>query len=391
MRNLGYSFYEDPQEYLRSFPILSKDTIRTKFNDLKSTDLARRKWPVNTTGGSSGQPVQVIQDRDFATRAGAITLLFSRLSGREIGESEALIWGSEQDIKEGGKNWKARLINKITNTIFLNAYQMTPESMRHFTKAINVNQPKQIVAYAESLYQLARFAKQEQSKVIPPSSIITSAEMLYPFMRETIEGIFQCNIINRYGSRELGDIGCEINGIDGFWVAPWGNYLEIIDGKGNRVPDGVAGDILVTSLTNYSMPLLRYKIGDCGVLASSITPQNGKQGQILLELLGRVGDSFRTRDDKIIHSCYFRGLLFYKNWVYKYQVIQKSYSKILFRIVKTGSEFLNEDLDEIEAKTKLVMGDDCKVDFLFVENIPVSPSGKYRYVISNVQSPEGNK
>jgi phenylacetate-CoA ligase len=84
-------------------------------------------------------------------------------------------------------------------------------------------------------------------------------------------------------------------------------------------------------------------------------------------------------------------LLFYKNWVYKYQVIQKSYSKILFRIVKTGSEFLNEDLDEIEAKTKLVMGDDCKVDFLFVENIPVSPSGKYRYVISNVQSPEGNK
>ena len=73
MEKVGDSFFEDPFDFLRNFPVLTKENIRTHFNDLKSLDLPRRKWYLNTTGGSTGEPVQFIQDWDYAAHSGAIT------------------------------------------------------------------------------------------------------------------------------------------------------------------------------------------------------------------------------------------------------------------------------------------------------------------------------
>ena len=43
------------------------------------------------------------------------------------------------------------------------------------------------------------------------------------------------------------------------------------------------------------------------------------------------------------------------------------------------------DIDDITDKIKQVMGQDCRVDFIFVEEVPPSPSGKYLYTISELQ------
>jgi len=385
MRDIGDSFYEDPEEYLRRFPILTKDIIRSRFDDLKSTDLARRKWYFNTSGGSTGEPVRFIQDWEYAARSGAIKLLYSKLAGREIGELEVRLWGSERDIIHGSEKWPARFVNKLTNTIFLNAYRMTPERMRGFIALLNAKRPKLIVAYAEALYELAKFSEREGLEVAPQAAIITSAVTLHPFMRDTIEKVFQCKVFDRYGSREVGDIACERPGYEGLWVAPWGNYVEIVDSEGNRVPDGTEGEILVTLLTNFAMPLVRYRIGDRGVLSPARGSDGGRYGQVLAQVLGRDTDIFKTKDGVLVDSGYFEGLLYFKDWIRKYQVIQRSYSCIVYRIVRLGSDYQQAELDEIAAKTRLVMGDDCQVAFEFVDEIPASGSGKYRYTISEVQ------
>ena len=191
-------------------------------------------------------------------------------------------------------------------------------------------------------------------------------------------------MFNRYGSREVGDIACERPGVEGLWIAPWGNYVEIVDEKGNPVPDGVEGEILITSLTNYAMPLLRYQIGDYGVLA----PQKDTRyaGRIFQGLLGRSGDMFRTRNGTVVDGGYLEYQLYYKDWIDKFQIVQRSYSSIVYRIVRSGSDFKQAELARIAAKTKLVMGDDCNVAFEFVDDIPTSGSGKFRYYISEVQS-----
>jgi phenylacetate-CoA ligase len=386
IREMGDSFCEDPEGYLRRFPILTKDTIRSHFDELKSNDLVRRKWYLNTTGGSTGEPVQFIQDWEYAARSGAITLLFSKLAGREIGESEVRIWGSLRDITGSTEGLRTQLVNKLTNTTFLSVFRLTPSNMREYIGTLNTTRPNLIVGYAGAMYELAKFAEGEGLEVAPQAAIITSAVTLYPFMRDTIERVFQCRVFNRYGSREVGDIACERPGLEGLWVAPWGNYVEIVDREGNRLPDGTEGEILVTSLTNFAMPLVRYRIGDRGVLSCAKDNDRRWHGQILERFLGRTYDMFINKHGTLVEGGHFMALLYFRDWISKYQVIQESHSRILFRIVKSDSDHPQAELDEISAKTRFIMNDDCEVAFEFVDEIVPSNSGKHRFIISEIQA-----
>ncbi len=386
IKKINKPYTDDPFEYLRDFPILTKEIIRQNFEDLKSKDISKRKWHLYPSGGSTGKPIEIIQDYDYSARSGAIKLLFSKFAGKEIGELEVQLWGSLKDINKNTENWKARLMNKVTNTVVLNAFHMSPEKMRYYIDFLNRSKPKLLSAYTSSLFELAKFAENEKIEVVPQKAIITSAGTLHPLMREVIERVFHCRIFNRYGSREVGDIACEKPGINGLWVAPWGNYVEIVDMDGFRIPEGQEGEILLTSLTNFAMPLIRYEIGDRGYLVKNNERLTSKNCQILGEVIGRIDDTFLTKDGALIHPGYFITVLFFKKWIDKYQVIQKDYSHIVFRIVRTSSNFSNDELVEITVKTKQVMGSDCNVDFEFVEKIPENPSGKFRYLISEIQS-----
>jgi phenylacetate-CoA ligase len=386
MRDLGDSFYEDPEEYLRRFPILTRDTLHSHFDELKSNDLVRRKWYLNSSGGSTGEPVQFIQDWEHAARSGAITLLFSKLAGREIGESEVRIWGSLRDITGGTEGRRARFVNRLTDTTFLSVFQLTPSDMREFISILNAKRPKLIVAYAGAMYELARFAESEGLEVVPQAAIMTSAVTLYPFMRDTIERVFQCRVFNRYGSREVGDIASERPGLDGLWVAPWGSYIEVVDVEGNRVPDGTEGEILVTLLTNFAMPLVRYRIGDRGVLSPRRSNEQGRCGQVLDAVLGRSYDMFINRDGTLVEGGHFMALLWSRDWIAKYQVIQESRSSILFKIVKAGSGPQAAELEEISAGARSIMHDDVEVTFEFVDEIVPTASGKHRFIISELQA-----
>jgi phenylacetate-CoA ligase len=385
MRDLGDSFYDHPEEYLKHMPILTKGIIRDHFDELKSTDLARRNWYLNSGSGSTGEQIQFIQDSEYAARSGAITLLFSKLVGRDIGECEVRLWGSMRDISKGSEGWKARFVNKITNTIFLNVFRMDPDRMRQFILALNTKRPELIIAYADAMYELAKFAEQAGLEVTPQPAIITSAETLHSFMREKIEAVFHCRVFNRYGSREVSTIACERPGCNGLWVPPWGNYVEVVDTAGNRVPDGAEGEILVTSLNNFAMPFVRYRIEDRGVLLPKTDDDHSEPGQILRTIVGRTVDIFKGKDGVLVHPGYFGSLLYWRDWIAKYQVIQKSHSHVVFRIVRSGSYHQQGELNEITKKTKAVMGNDCEVSFEFVDDIVPSPSGKYRHIISEVQ------
>lgn len=382
MDQIGFPFYDDPIEYLKYFPVLSKDIIRNQFDELKSLDLLRRKWYLNSTGGSTGEPVKFIQDRAYSSHSGAVSLLFSKLVGREIGEPEVKLWGSIRDIVSNSEGWRTHLINGLTNTVMVNSVLMTTERMREFIHLFNTLKPKLIVTYVESIYELAKFAEQEELLIHPQSAIMTTAGRLYPFMRNKIEKVFRCKVYDRYGSREFGDMACENPDLDGLWVAPWGNYLEIVDPDGNRVPDGTEGDILVTSLSNFAMPLIRYRIGDRGALSSTPCGQL-KGGQVLKEVIGRSMDFFKTQDGAIINPGFLMAQLYHKEWIIQYQIIQKSYQKVVYKVVKFREPSQTE-LEEIIAVTKKAMGNNCEVSFEFVDNIPPSVSGKYRFLISEV-------
>ncbi|HEX5442079.1 MAG TPA: hypothetical protein VFW76_14415 [Ktedonobacterales bacterium] len=376
----------DPIAALAQLPILTKDLIRAQRDQLTSNDLPRRKWGYNTSGGSTGEPIQLIQDKEFDEEVVALQMLYSTWIGVEVGDPEVSLWGFEREILHGSVGTKIILANKLTNRTLLNAYRMPPSKMRQYLDVLNTKRPKLIVAYAQASYELACFAEQEGIAVRRQQAIIATAGTLYPFMRAKLEQVFGCPVFNRYGSREVGDIAGECRYHQGLHVLPWGSYVEIVDEAGKLVEPGVEGRILVTSLTNYAMPLLRYDIGDRGALAGEHTCPCGRDGQVLARLAGRSVDNFKNRDGALIGGDYFTTLLELKRWVKKFQVVQTSVNEVLFRIVPGDAPRPQEDLDDITAKTRIVMGSDCVVKFEFVSEIPLLASGKYRYTISLVNA-----
>ncbi|HEY7339749.1 MAG TPA: hypothetical protein VH591_02610 [Ktedonobacterales bacterium] len=383
----GLSTLGDPLATLPRLPILTKDIIRANTNYLTSCDLPRRKWGYNTSGGSTGEPIQLVQDKDFDEEVVALQMLYSSWIGAEVGDCEVSLWGFEREILHGSVGTKIILANKLTNRTLLNAFRMPPAKMRQYLDVLNTKRPRLIVAYAQASYELACFAEQEGIKVRQQRAIISTAGTLYPFMREKIEQVYGCPVYNRYGSREVGDIAGECKYHQGLHVLPWGSYVEIVDEAGNPVEPEVEGRIIVTCLTNYAMPLIRYDIGDRGALAPAETHcPCGRDGQILASLTGRSVDAFKTSDGTLLGAGYFMHLIHSRPWVKKFQVVQTSTNEVLYRIVPNGQPGPQADLDEITAGTRVVMGPECGVTFEFVEDIPLLASGKYRYVISLVTS-----
>lgn len=370
------------QEYLRLLPVLTKDDIRANFERLQSADLHRRKWYLNTSGGSTGEPVRLIQDAHYRDCSTALGLFYNKLLGCEVGEPVVRLWGSERDLAEGTKSPKARFFNWLTNTEWLNAFEMSPQRMRAFLERLNRWPARLIAAYAQAVYELAGFAEQEGIAVRPQGAIFTSAGTLYPFMRGRIAKVFGCPVYNLYGSREVSIVASELPGRTGIWIAPWSNFVEIVDDAGRPVPAGTEGDIVVTCLTNYAMPLLRYRIGDRGALMPEMPGERGVQ--VLRQVSGRNVDVFRRRDQTLVDGEYFTHLLYFRSWVSKFQVVQKSHEHIVFKLARLNGEPASKELDEIAAGTRRVMGQDCRVDFELLEQLPAHPSGKHRYTISEV-------
>ena len=93
---------------------------------------------------------------------------------------------------------------------------------------------------------------------------MVTAGTLFEPIRQTIESVFQAPVFNRYGSREVGDIACECEAHSGLHVALPTQFVEILRPDGTAAGPGEIGEIVVTSLTNFAMPLIRYRIGIVG-------------------------------------------------------------------------------------------------------------------------------
>ena len=367
---------------IKSLPILTKDILRNKFNELKSDDLHSRDWMINSSGGSTGEPVKIIQDTYYSYHSEARKNICFQWAGLETGDNLIKLWGSERDIL-GTNRLLDKIKNFLKNEIILNAFILSHPIMKKFIKIFNSSKPSVILAYVNAIYELSNFAKNENIKVSHQKSVISTSGVLYPFLRKEIEMIFGCEVYDQYGSREVSCIASECEYHNGLHISEETIILEIVDENGNECPVGVEGDVLVTSLVNYAMPIMRYKIGDRAIMEPGFC-KCGRFHKRLKNVVGRSMDNFKLRDGTIIPSEYFIhfiGVVLNRGILKKIQIIQKSYDVIDLHVVYSNEEILSEDIQNIIQAVKKVMGENCTVNIHEKENIAPNSSGKYRYTI----------
>jgi phenylacetate-CoA ligase len=372
----------DPVAVLRTLPILTREVLRGEMTRLYSGDIDKRDASEQTSGGSTGEPVRIMQDVDYRAMEIAVSMLQGSWTGWRFGEPEIWISGSEREILEGRADLGKRLGSRLTGRRYVNAFKLTPADMRQVLADLNRERPRLIVGYAHTLGDLASFAEEESIDIAPQQAIVSTASTLHPLVRERVERVFGCGVFNQYGSREVGDIACQCAEGGDLHVLPWTNFVEIVDDGGRLVGPGEEGRVIVTSLGNYAMPLIRYEVGDRARRSAADQPPCGcgRGGERLAEVLGRIGDTFKGLDGSHIASGYFIHMLFFYDFIKQFQVIQTAPAKLVYRIVPTSQPEAGE-LEEIAAKTRAAMGEGCAIEFELEEEIPVTASGKRRYTI----------
>jgi phenylacetate-CoA ligase len=359
---------------LGRLPLLTKEHIREEGVNLRSDDLRKRGAFPNSSGGSTGKPVVFLQDKDFYARSViAAKFMYNEILGKQAGEAEINLWGSMRDIRRGSLGAKQSLINFIYNRRFQNFFLVDDGKLKRFVDEINRRKPVSMWAYVESIDLLAKFIRRNDLAVHSPRFIVSTAGTLHSGIRDTVQQVFRCPVYNQYGSREFGAIAFEMQDQDGLRGLPYLNLAEIVDGR-----------IVVTSLTNYSMPLLRYEIGDTAEPWSG--PQDSEFGcrhKVFKAVTGRVHSHFKTMNGELVHGLFFTHQFYFLDWVTQFQVVQESLDHIVCHLVP-ADEPVKADMERIRERIRAAMGETCEVEFRLTDRITPSSSGKHLYTISKV-------
>ncbi len=381
-------------ERFEEIPFLTKDILRREGSRLSSTSLPRgRKAYINRTGGSTGEPLEFWQDTYYWAVNVADKLYYFGMLGKEAGELEMKIFISERDLFLDTSGLLTKLKNFIYNRNVQSCIRLSEQGMSTIIENINRFKPKTIWAHLESAYRIAEYANHNGLSLHSPAAVLVGATTLYPYMEHEIERAFGCPAINFYGSREMGAIACQCKDKAGLHIASHSHRVETIDRNGKPVVDEDS-DIVVTSLTNYAMPFIRYQIGDRGRLTNRICPC-GRGFPLLESVWGRNIETFINLRGEYVSPIYFIGAVAYTllhpGFVKKFQVVQNDYSDITVKmILKPGitPDEMQPDFDRISKKIQFVMGEACMVSYKFVDEIPPTKSGKYLTTVCNIPDKE---
>lgn len=302
-------------------------------------------------------------------------------AGCQEGDKVAYLWSVPVGEYSIFNKLKDNIYHRILRQKYFNVFDLTPENMENYYWKMRRYKPRHIVSYALQMYYFARFINENGMEPFPLESIILGAEAIIPYQKKFIESVFNCPVFETYGCREFMLIASECEKHRGMHISAENLYVEIIK-DGQMAEPGEVGEVVITDLHNYGMPFIRYKNGDLAMMSNSKCPC-GRGLPLIERVEGRLLDVVRTPDGKILTGVFFPHLMKEFKEVDRFQVIQESLNKLLIKIVP-NRKYAQIPLKQIYKEVRKVMGQAIDLEIQLVDEIPLSPFGKFRVVISNI-------
>jgi phenylacetate-CoA ligase len=355
----------DSVEDLQRLPQLTRRDIRDNFRNLLAAGFPETSLMLTATTGSTGRPLRFFHDTNSVKWINAAVMRSFYWAGYRHFDKIVNFWGLASGHKIlPRKPWQRQMA--------ASPFGADAQEMKAILNYMKWFRPKGIRGYATSLYMLAK-----QNEEINLRFAIASSETLYPHYRRLIEQKFGCSVFDNYSSREF-MIAAECDQHSGYHIAAENCVVEFVR-DGEQVNSGETGRILVTDLTRYGMPLVRYDMGDLGKPSDEPCPC-GRGLPMMRSLEGRVTDILITPSGKFVSPSAM--IPFMEVDVEQFQIVKKSQSLLLIRIIK-GPTYADKDNEKILDFLKGQI-DDMEIEIEFVDSIPLAKSGKSSSMISEV-------
>jgi phenylacetate-CoA ligase len=366
---------------IASLPILKKDDVIRRMDDLLADNADRSQVKIGHTGGSTGRPLAFYYDdaKHELMRAGMMRSY--RLTGWRPGQKILNFWGARQDVVPGGV-FGAQLGDVIAAEHTIAAHEYTEAQLVEWARFIQAYRPVLLQGYASVLAEIARVVI-DNSMPMPQTllGVVSTAEVLTDEQRQRMQQAFGCKVFNQYGSREIPNIACECR-LGKLHVFTDMVMLESVPQENEAGESG--NRLLVTSLTNRLMPMIRYDIGDAGRLLDGECAC-GLPFPLMEMDLCRQNDLIRTRGGKTLHPSWFNRLLYGLTQIRQYQWVQRDLDHITLNLVSDPP--LDADtLESLAASIRRDVDATMQLEVSYLDAIPRTVSGKHRFVIGMGQA-----
>lgn len=249
-------------ELLSIFPVLSRTDIQSdpsKFWTRPSLDQTAGYRP-RTTSGSTGKPVTIYRhEKTHGIQHGATELLDVVWQQRDLTKNHAFLRAAPENYQLDSLGEPFTFLGPTGQAFSRSLFSNTIPELLDFLVTENV---KNFLANPKVL----KFLIEEQLRSPRPNArfeqIMTWADQLDPDLRVQAMDVFGAKISDRYSSSEFGFLAIQCPESEHLHALQFNNYIEILNDKGQASERGELGRVVVTSLQNLAMPLIRYELGD---------------------------------------------------------------------------------------------------------------------------------
>lgn len=362
---------------LKKLPILTKEKIRLNIKNgkLLAKNINQKDFIYNSSSGSTGEPLQFYLSKSADSMKKASAIRGWNWMGYKLGD---------KFIKVSQIPRKGRL-KKIQDSIIRSYYLFIPQlDDNHFHKIVESlihYKPSVLRCYPDPLRFLSVYIKKNKIKLSGIKSINTTGSILTPETRELAENVFQCKIYDSF-SCEGGAVVYECESNENYHSAMEYAITEIVD-ENNK--DVTLGRLVTTDLWNYAMPFIRYDTQDI-IEISDKQCSCGRKLLPIKKIYGRESDILITPSGQFLIANNFTGFFQWIKEVEQFQVKQTELNKFEFYL-KVNENYSKQIELKIIEYYKNVISSDVQIHINVVDDIPLTKSGKRRFLIRNDHIP----
>jgi phenylacetate-CoA ligase len=358
-------------EDLKKLPVLTKDIVRARFDDLVPNNINQYRHRKEKTGGTSGDPMIYLCSEDTWGFVTAMKMHSWRTTSYRYGDKFAAL-GSASLFKKKA-SLPRRIYDWIRQEYPLNSMNLSNELCQEYIDKMRREGINYIYGYASAIYLLAKYAHDNKVDVSFIKGAYRTSENLTPTYRAMIERTFGCRVMDCYGCRDAGVACYEVK--PGEYHLGYASILEV-EGA-NEEGIGVA---VSTNVLNYAFPLLRYDYGDMVQLKEQPYEYNG---QVISQILGRKSDVLQLDNGHVLTSPGFT-ILMNKFDVVAYDIQKISGSAIKMLVQPVEGKWNTEQEKLLTNEMKRFVGEGCEFTLEYVDHFEPLKNGKRRYFMNDL-------
>jgi phenylacetate-CoA ligase len=359
------------KEDLSKLPILTKKIVKENYPEkILAKNKDTKKSSIRQTSGSSGNILEVALDL-------SVTYQYHLQQFRQLVDIGYIPTDKAAYVRYSPS--VTRVFSQKIGLFRRDFVDLTLKPRDQIRELLKIR-PNIINAYPSVLYLLAKSISIEEAHFLNLKFILSNSELLYDYMRDTIEKKFNCKVYNDYSCLEFSAIGFECRR-QNLHIVSDNVIIEIIGEDGKILPFDCDGKIIVTALNNFIMPFIRYEIGDLGMINSEKCIC-GRGFPIFKSLVGRRDDFLTMPNGSLLdpQSAVFQ--VESAPHILEFQILQNNIEFLEVNVVIEKECDQKVTMEAVRSNLYSVIPRDIEVNVNVVDKIRRGSTGKLRSVCS---------